>query len=164
MGQIHADPHPGNFLINSKGQLIVLDFGCTKKIPKDFYNSYYELVYQNAIEDDEQLKKLFFELEIYLEKDSKKEQKLIKDVFKELLTLVARPIHSKTFDFGDDAYFKKIFETGESFSKDPKLKKLSARGSRHFIYFNRTYFGLYNILNEMRANITTSLDLVQKEF
>ena len=31
-GYFHADPHPGNLLINSKGELILLDFGMVKKI------------------------------------------------------------------------------------------------------------------------------------
>jgi len=32
-GFFHADPHPGNLLINKKGELILLDFGMVKKIP-----------------------------------------------------------------------------------------------------------------------------------
>ena len=31
-GFFHADPHPGNLLVNSKGELILLDFGMVKKI------------------------------------------------------------------------------------------------------------------------------------
>ncbi len=32
-GYFHADPHPGNLLIGTEGQLILLDFGMVKKIP-----------------------------------------------------------------------------------------------------------------------------------
>jgi len=32
-GYFHADPHPGNLLIDEKGDLILLDFGMVKKIP-----------------------------------------------------------------------------------------------------------------------------------
>jgi len=32
-GYFHADPHPGNLLIDTKGDLILLDFGMVKKIP-----------------------------------------------------------------------------------------------------------------------------------
>ena len=28
-GQVHADPHPGNFLVTPEGKLALLDFGCT---------------------------------------------------------------------------------------------------------------------------------------
>ena len=41
--KVHADPHPGNFLINNNAQLIALDFGCMKSIPDTFYTPYFEL-------------------------------------------------------------------------------------------------------------------------
>ena len=34
---VHADPHPGNFLITPDGKLGVIDFGCIKEMPADFY-------------------------------------------------------------------------------------------------------------------------------
>lgn len=154
--QIHADPHPGNFLVNDKAELIVVDFGCTKKIPKSFYKNYFELVYTKAMKDETRTEELFYELELFLKKDSEKDKQFVKGIFMEMMSLVAQPIYAAEFDFGDDDYFQRIFEMGEKFSKDPKLRKLQARGSRHFIYFNRTYFGLYNILNSLKANITTA--------
>ena len=41
--KVHADPHPGNFLVSEEGQLIALDFGCIKTIPDEFYKPYFEL-------------------------------------------------------------------------------------------------------------------------
>jgi ubiquinone biosynthesis protein len=32
-GYFHADPHPGNLLVNKEGQLILLDFGMVKSVP-----------------------------------------------------------------------------------------------------------------------------------
>ena len=29
-GYFHADPHPGNLLVNTNGELILLDFGMVK--------------------------------------------------------------------------------------------------------------------------------------
>jgi predicted unusual protein kinase regulating ubiquinone biosynthesis (AarF/ABC1/UbiB family) len=34
---VHADPHPGNFMITPDGKLGVIDFGCIKEMPDDFY-------------------------------------------------------------------------------------------------------------------------------
>src|SRR5690606_21182598 len=42
---IHADPHPGNFLIDQEGNLAIVDFGCVKEIPLDFYEAFFSLVY-----------------------------------------------------------------------------------------------------------------------
>jgi predicted unusual protein kinase regulating ubiquinone biosynthesis (AarF/ABC1/UbiB family) len=41
--KVHADPHPGNFLVSDKNELI-LDFGCMKIIPNEFYVPYFELI------------------------------------------------------------------------------------------------------------------------
>ena len=35
---VHADPHPGNFMITSENKLGVIDFGCIKEMPEDFYS------------------------------------------------------------------------------------------------------------------------------
>ena len=40
---VHADPHPGNFLITPDKKLAVIDFGCIKEIPDDFYLPFFEL-------------------------------------------------------------------------------------------------------------------------
>ena len=41
--QVHADPHPGNFLISEKGELMVTISVVVKEIPSDFYEPYFEL-------------------------------------------------------------------------------------------------------------------------
>ena len=41
--KVHADPHPGNFLVSKEADLIALDFGCMKSIPEEFYVPYFEL-------------------------------------------------------------------------------------------------------------------------
>jgi hypothetical protein len=46
-----------------------------------------------------------------------------------------------------------LFAFGERLSKMPEFKQ--ARGVKHFIYVNRTNFGLYNILHELKAEVKT---------
>jgi predicted unusual protein kinase regulating ubiquinone biosynthesis (AarF/ABC1/UbiB family) len=43
-GYFHADPHPGNLLVNKKGQLILLDFGMVKTVANDKRISIIELI------------------------------------------------------------------------------------------------------------------------
>lgn len=43
-GQVHADPHPGNFLVDATGKLAVLDFGCTLQLDKAERAAYARLV------------------------------------------------------------------------------------------------------------------------
>ncbi|ADG92050.1 ABC-1 domain protein [Arcobacter nitrofigilis DSM 7299] len=43
-GYFHADPHPGNLLVNKKGELILLDFGMVKTVPNDKRIAIIELI------------------------------------------------------------------------------------------------------------------------
>lgn len=156
MRMMHADPHPGNFIIDEKNNLGVIDFGCIKKIPNDFYKSYFELANKETLENPEKVDRLFRELEILKPTDSAKDTATVTTMFTSLIKLLSRPFNSPNFDFGDDSYFTEIYQMGELLSKDPEMSRLQARGSRHFIYFNRTFFGLYNILNAMKAKVKTS--------
>ncbi len=152
--KVHADPHPGNFLINDQNQLVALDFGCMKSIPNDFYIPYFELVNPEAIENKELFRKKLFELEILRNDDTKAEINYFTQMFYDLLSLFTKPFQSESFDFSDEAFFQNIAQLGERFAKDTNLKKMNGnRGSKHFIYMNRTFFGLYQLLFDLKANI-----------
>jgi ubiquinone biosynthesis protein len=43
-GVFQADPHPGNFLVTDAGELVVLDFGCSRELPASRRRRYLELV------------------------------------------------------------------------------------------------------------------------
>lgn len=155
MLKMHADPHPGNFIINDKNELGVIDFGCIKVIPKDFYNAYFELADHEALDNPELVDRLFKQLEIIRPDDPEKDVITVTNMFTGLIRLLARPFNQEQFDFGDDAFFSEIYQMGEMIAKDSEMNRLQARGSRHFIYFNRTFFGLYNMLNALKANVNT---------
>lgn len=43
-GYFHADPHPGNLLVNKEGELILLDFGMVKSVPNNTRVAIIELI------------------------------------------------------------------------------------------------------------------------
>ena len=150
--KVHADPHPGNFLVSSKAQLIALDFGCMKTIPQDFYNPYFELAKPENITNLDFFVKKLYELEILCLDDNEDEAKFFTEMFHELLSLFTQPFHAETFDFSDAEFFGKITELGQRYSKNTELRKMNGnRGSKHFIYMNRTFFGLYNLMFDLKA-------------
>ncbi|MBF4506920.1 AarF/ABC1/UbiB kinase family protein [Flavobacterium sp. JLP] len=152
--KVHADPHPGNFLINDQNQLIALDFGCMKQIPEEFYSPYFELINKAVLNDLENFNKKLFELEVLRSDDSKEEIEYFTNMFFDLLSLFTKPFQNETFDFADETFFNAIAELGKRFSEDTNLKKMNGnRGSKHFIYMNRTFFGLYNLMFDLKAKI-----------
>ena len=152
--KVHADPHPGNFLVNEKNQLVALDFGCMKTIPMDFYTPYFELISKEIIDNPAVFSTKLFELEILKPEDSASEKEYFTQMFYDLLSLFTQPFQSETFDFSNPAFFESIAQLGERFSNDTNLKKMNgSRGSKHFIYMNRTFFGLYNLMFDLKAKI-----------
>lgn len=153
---MHADAHPGNFLFNPDGTISVLDFGCIKEIPADFYNAYFQLIQPEIRDNDEAFTRLCIESDMLLASDSPEEIAFFRSLFREAIELVARPFSGEQFDFGDDAYFTELYAYGNKAQSMPELRNSKApRGSKDGLYMNRTYFGLYNILNVLKANIKT---------
>ena len=150
--KVHADPHPGNFLVSEAGKLIAIDFGCMKVIPEDFYIPYFELFEKEILDDPELFHDKLLELEILRETDTKQEIEFFTNMFHEVLSFFTQPFREETFDFSDPNFFDKIAAIGERYFKDTRTRKMNAnRGSRHFIYMNRTFFGLFNLMFDLKA-------------
>lgn len=150
--KVHADPHPGNFLISKEGDLIALDFGCVKTIPEEFYKPYFELAKKENISNQDVFISKLYELEILKQEDTEKEKVFFTKMFYDMLSLFSQPLQDETFDFSNDDFFIKIAQLGEQYSKNSQIRKYNAnRGSKHFIYMNRTFFGLYNLMFDLKA-------------
>ena len=152
--RVHADPHPGNFLVTPKGELVAIDFGCIKAIPDSFYIPYFELAIPENINNPEMFTQKLYELEILTPTDTPEEIAFFSTLFHEMLSLFTQPMHNETFDFSDETFFSKVADLSEKYSKDTQLRKMNGnRGSKHFLYINRTFFGLYNLMNDLGAKV-----------
>ena len=151
---VHADPHPGNFLINEKRELVAIDFGCIKEIPEEFYTPYFELANEAAINDLDFFARKITELEILRSDDSAEARKYIINLFHDMLSVFTQPFHGETFDFSNEVFWGRIATMSDRLANDEYLRKLNGnRGSRHFLYINRTFFGLYNLMHDLKAEI-----------
>ena len=154
--KVHADPHPGNFLIDESYNLVALDFGCVKTIPDDFYKPYFDLA-DLKIEDNPLLfQEILYDLEILRIDDTAEEVVYFTELFGRLIKVLTLPFTKKEFDFGDAVFWGEINSLSETLSSDQRLRKMNGnRGSKHFIYINRTFFGLYTLLNDLKAKVNT---------
>jgi predicted unusual protein kinase regulating ubiquinone biosynthesis (AarF/ABC1/UbiB family) len=152
--KVQADPHPGNFLINKKAKLVAIDFGCIKKIPENFYGPYFDLSSREVLNDAKLFEQKLEALEILTKSDSKEERKFFTALFHQMLTLFTKPFQSEEFDFGDATFWDEIGDLAQQFTSQSELRKMNNnRGSKHFIYVNRTFFGLYSLLNDLKAKV-----------
>lgn len=150
---VHADPHPGNFLITADQKLGVIDFGCIKELPEDFYYPFFALISTEVLKDKAQTILAFRQLDMIHKDDDDRQIEFYYTAYKEMIELFAKPYISDTFDFSKDEFFQQLYVYGDKIAKMPEFKQ--ARGVKHFIYVNRTNFGLYTILHELRATVNT---------
>ena len=151
--RFHADPHPGNFLVDGD-DLIVLDFGCLKQISESFHDKFFAFLEPGLPADRQRLRERLQGLSMILPGDSPANQEVLLDVYSESIELLTQPFQHETFNFGDPAYGKAIIDFGERCNRNKALAKInSARGPVDAIYLNRAYFGLYNLLIRLKAEI-----------
>lgn len=150
---VHADPHPGNFMITPDENLGVIDFGCIKEMPDDFYYPFFSLISTDVIHDKNKTIEAFRKLDMIHADDSPEQIEFYHNSYREMISLFAKPYTSKSFDFSKPVFFEQLYAYGEKISKMPEFKQ--ARGVKHFIYVNRTNFGLYTILHELKATVKT---------
>ncbi len=150
---VHADPHPGNFLITPDGKLGIIDFGCIKEMPDDFYRPFYSLIYNETLENKEETIAAFRKLEMILPNDNEQQINFYYSMYKQMISLFARPYINPVVDFGEADFFDELYAFGDKIAKMPEFKQ--PRGVKHFIYINRTNFGLYSILHDLKARIKT---------
>lgn len=155
---VHADPHPGNFLMQTDGTLGVIDFGCVKEIPEDFYLNYFALLVPEIMKNPDSIRYIMEQQQIINASDSPSTKAVITDAFVKMTNLLRTPFDYEEFDFGNNEYIDSIYAMGEEVSKMDELKKSKeGRGSQHALYINRTYFGLYSILNVLQAKVKTGV-------
>lgn len=161
--QVHADPHPGNFLMRQDGTVGIFDFGCVKEIPEDFYENYFLLVDKEVLKDEKRRHQIYTNLEMIHPSDSPKEVEFFSGLFQHMIDLLTLPFTLDNFDFGNEVYFNEIYAYMDELYNMKEIRDSKvARGSRHSLYINRTYFGLYSILSDLKANVITGPARIQE--
>jgi predicted unusual protein kinase regulating ubiquinone biosynthesis (AarF/ABC1/UbiB family) len=157
--QLHADPHPGNFLFSPTdgGTVGVLDFGCVKDVPALEQQQFLALLSPDTLGDPARLEALLTEAQVLRPGDPPALRAMYLRTLTQSLELVGRPFRQAEFNFGDPTYLKSLYALGDDLMQDEQLKQQrEPRGSAHFVYLNRTYVGLFSLLTELGAVVRTS--------
>src|ERR1700755_601601 len=84
---VHADPHPGNFMITSAGKLGIIDFGCIKEMPEDFYYPFFSLTSTGLLDNKAETIKAFRQLDMIHKDDSPAQIEFFYTQFREMIEL-----------------------------------------------------------------------------
>ena len=146
---LHADAHPGNYMLSGDGRLGVLDFGCIKVCPPDFFRDYVSLLPLHLDGDTDVLWDLYTRLGLL---DAKSGDPGYEESFFNLCKtfgdLVISPYHTDAFDFGDESFSSAYRDLVRDAASQPE-----PRGTHHFIYVTRAHIGLYRMLMQLGAVI-----------
>ena len=142
---VHADPHPGNFLVLPDGRLGVLDYGATKRLSTQFVDVYRHFVDENGAgrphpDVGPWLKKAGFRFLSDDEEDAFEFCQRIADV-------VQRPILTEIYDFSEEAL---IWDAKKVFRESPKIA-FTIKPPVEAILFYRSVAGLAQDLRLMKA-------------
>jgi predicted unusual protein kinase regulating ubiquinone biosynthesis (AarF/ABC1/UbiB family) len=147
---IHADPHPGNYLIDAGGRIGLVDFGCVKKFSLDFIELirlFEQRAWSRSGDQARRVAELIWGPEIL------KRPHLARTLLKQ-----ATDIYEEVFggndgrsivDFGDANVLKK---TVRLWSDSIRNKVVNPE----FTFLGRSEMGLYNVLHQLRAKIDTT--------
>ncbi|REG27921.1 putative unusual protein kinase regulating ubiquinone biosynthesis (AarF/ABC1/UbiB family) [Archangium gephyra] len=96
--RIHADPHPGNFLVTEDGRLALLDFGCVKSFRPDFVEAIRAFmrseVRGEAYEPLAGVRAAGFEVEL--------DEAIARSLLAETVEIATRPLRTSCYDYARD--------------------------------------------------------------
>lgn len=157
--EIHADTHPGNFLFTPDKKLGVIDFGCVKKFPDDFFYNYLKLLPVHLKQDEAEIVDLYKKLDVLQEDPSVNEKERSYFEFcRNYGYIFSKPYENDWFDFGDPGYIAKI----KGSTKNAPINN-QPRGNKNFIYSTRVHLGLYHLLMKLEAEISTKKSIESVE-
>ncbi|NBC25618.1 MAG: phosphotransferase [Bacteroidetes bacterium] len=149
--EIHADTHPGNFLLTPDGRLGVIDFGCVKSFPPAFFKDYLQLLPTHLNRNLDEIKELYYRLGVLKgDPDNSESEKRYFDFCLNYGYTFAMPYERDQFDFGDHEYKEMI----KGYTKNAPVGN-EVRGNKHFIYSTRVHLGLYHFLMKLGAFVDT---------
>ncbi len=147
---IHADPHPGNFIIGKDLRVGLVDFGCVKRFEPGFVKIYQQLVGTIIRGDRDQYFRLVEKLDfIRSDLDGPTQEDLFKTAFGfgQWLGQAFRP---DRFDFNEN---KNFMAQGKVIANQMLKHKNHLKMNPDFVFLDRTRYGLFRVFEMMGARV-----------
>jgi predicted unusual protein kinase regulating ubiquinone biosynthesis (AarF/ABC1/UbiB family) len=150
---IHADPNPGNYLIQDDLTIGLVDFGCVKKLKPDFVRCYRQLP-QTVIKND---RKHYFHLLRELNFIDGNLDRTVEDRMYQLAyrfgQWFGQLFTEEYFDFSANPDF---FAKGRALSHEMYQLRNHVSINPNFVFLDRTRYGLLRLFEAMGARVRIS--------
>lgn len=145
LGAIHGDPNPGNFAFRPDGTIVVYDFGCVKKLPRDTVQAWKDGIVFGLQRDYQAVDEALIRLGVRAPKGPPVEPEYYarwRDVF-------AEPYEVDAYDFGNSHIHEKVMKLVPS-----AMKRLSSfQPAKEIIFLDRMVGGHYGNLRTIGATV-----------
>lgn len=143
---IHADPHPGNYLIDPGGRIGLVDFGCVKKFSPDFIELIHRFEQPDWFVCREKSRRI---AELAWGPKVAGRPRVMRKLLAGTKELYDRVFEvNGRVDFGDAEVLRKLIQLWSESIRSKAVKP-------EFAFFGRAEMGLYNVLHQLRAKIAT---------
>src|ERR1700710_920756 len=116
-------------MITADDRLGIIDFGCIKEMPEDFYYPFFSLTSTGLMDNREETIKAFRQLDMIHTNDTPAQVEFYYTMYVQQIVLFAKAYITDHLDFGQTAFFADLYGFGEKVSKMPEFKQ--ARGVKH---------------------------------
>ncbi len=147
---IHADPNPGNFIIDENLRIGLIDFGCVKNLENGFVENYRKLAGVAAVGDKESYMQLLKNMQVLKSEIDKTTEEEICRLIYQVGRWFGRLYQKETFDFREN---KDFFKEGRELTKPLYRYRKFADVNPHFIFLDRTRYGLLRIFEQLGARV-----------
>lgn len=148
---IHADPHPGNWLIHGDGSVGLVDFGCIKRFDERFISLYQQLSHQAVKSDQDAYFDLLEELEVLPRGSKGPYEAEILELSRQFGDWLAKLFSVDVFDFSRQ---KDFIREGKAIMTGMIKYRDYLCVNPHFTFLNRTRYGLLRLYELMGARVS----------
>ena len=143
--RMHADPNPGNYLIQGDGRIALIDFGCVKDLSAHFIKVLPVLLKAYRDDDPDEIMASYKALGMEYGNDDVYER-----VLKPFGQWLTQPFLEASFDFGKHAdYTRQGKELVHQVASLSDVNNIEG----DFIFFDRTIYGLCKIFERLGAEV-----------
>jgi predicted unusual protein kinase regulating ubiquinone biosynthesis (AarF/ABC1/UbiB family) len=103
-GEVHSDPHPGNFIILTDGRLGLVDFGSVKRFSPTFVAANVRMFLQSLHGERPDVLALSREVGVTFDLPAAEAETLLR----ELLHIVGKPLRQLDYDYGNDGTVREL--------------------------------------------------------
>lgn len=146
----HADPNPGNFIINRDLTVGLVDFGCVKRLSADFVHHYRQLPGAILQQDQEAHFHLFRKLRLVRPGIEPEVQEQLFQVMQRFGEWFGRLYREEVFDFKADGNF---IREGRALSNEMFKLRRHMEMNPDFLFLDRTRYGLFRLFEQMGARV-----------